>query len=122
MVEIIKDIANHIQEIVRGEIRLAGIEIREEASKGWTSVRLLIAGALLGFLGFAYLMLSMVYALTLILPAWAAAASVGALLAVVAAILVSSGMEKWKLMKSSLKRSTDEMEENMTWLKKQVKS
>jgi len=96
VVEIIKDVAGHIQEIVRCEIRLAGTDLKEEATRGLAAAKLLIAGAVIGILGLAYLLLSAVWALALVWPPWAAALAVGGVVSIVAAILLATGAGKWK--------------------------
>ena len=122
MVEIIKDVAGHIQEIVRCEIRLAGTDLKEEATRGLAAAKLLIAGAVIGILGLAYLLLSAVWALALVWPPWAAALAVGGVVSIVAAILVSTGAGKWKELKSPLKNTSENLEENVEWLKQRVRS
>jgi uncharacterized membrane protein YqjE len=76
---VLKDIIGAVQKIVRGEARLAKAEVREEAAKAWKPVRLLLAGAIVGLLAAAYLLLGIVDAMTLAIPAWAAAGSVDAI-------------------------------------------
>jgi len=91
MSEVLKDIVETIQKMVRGEVRLAKAEVREEAAKAWKPVRLVVGGAILGLLAAIFLLHGVVYALTLAIPAWAAAGSVGLTLAIAAGIIVSHG-------------------------------
>jgi len=122
VVEIIKDIVEHIQEIVRCEIRLAGTDLRDEATRGWAAARLVIAGAVVGILGLAYLLLSAVWALAIVWPPWAAALAVGGVVSLIAAIFISTGVGKWNALKSPLRKTTESLGENVEWLKQQVKS
>ncbi|MEO8026131.1 MAG: phage holin family protein [Bryobacteraceae bacterium] len=121
VVEIIKDIALQIQEIVRGEIRLAATEMRQEAKLGWISARLLIAGALVAFLAAGYLLLAAVFGLMLVLPAWASAAIVGGVLSLIAWGLIASGLGKWKKIQA-LEKTTETVGDNVAWLKEQSRS
>lgn len=95
VVEILTDIVGNVQAIIRGEIRLAKTELRDEARKSSSSIRLLLAGGVLGILGAAFLLLSAVYALTLLMPAWAAAGIVGLILALASWGLFESGTTDW---------------------------
>ena len=122
MVEIIKDIAGHIQEMVRCEIQLATTEAREETKRAWAAGRLLLVAGVVAFLGAIYVLLAAVYALTLVVPQWAAAAIVGVGLMIVAGLFGSMGMEKWKRLNAPLQRTANDIEENIAWLKEQAKS
>jgi len=55
------------------------------------------------------------------MPAWAAAALVGAVLAVVGALLVSSAIEKWRRLDQPLEKTIERLGDNATWLKNQAK-
>src|ERR1700676_5265263 len=85
MDEILKDIIGNVQEIVRGEVRLAKQEGRAGATKSWNSARMLIVGWILALFGMGYVLLAIVYALALAIPAWAAAGCVGIVVAIAAA-------------------------------------
>jgi Putative Actinobacterial Holin-X, holin superfamily III len=63
MSEVLKDIVETVQKIVRGEVRLAKAEVRDEAAKAWKPVRYLLTGAVVGLLAAAFLLLGIVYAL-----------------------------------------------------------
>src|SRR5438477_13210654 len=77
MAVILKDIIGNIQEIVRGEVRLAKQEVKTEAAKAWNSARMLMVGSILALFAAGYVLLGIVYALALAIPAWAAAGGVG---------------------------------------------
>src|ERR1700704_4143079 len=94
MAEVLKDIIGNVQEIIRGEVRLAKTEAKAEAAKAVTSARLIIAGGILALYAAGYVLLAVVHALALAIPAWAAAACVGIVLAVVASIVISTGLSK----------------------------
>lgn len=53
---------SNIQQIVRCEIRLVKVDIKQEAGRYLPSVRLVSAGAAFGLLGLGFLLLSAVYA------------------------------------------------------------
>src|SRR5260370_18809756 len=96
MAEVLKDIIGNVQEIVRGEVRLAKTEAKAEAAKAVTSTRLLVIGAIVGLFATGYILLAIVYALALAMPAWAAASCVGVVLALAARFMISGGLAKWQ--------------------------
>src|SRR5688572_11631921 len=81
---VLQDIVGNVQEIVRSEVRLAKIEFREEATKAKSSGIFIGAGAVTGFYALGLLLLSLVYGLSTVIPAWAAALIVAVTLAIVA--------------------------------------
>jgi uncharacterized membrane protein YqjE len=94
--DVLQDIVANIQDIVRAELRLATTEIKQEAAKAADGGRLLGAGAVAALFAVAFLLLSAVYGLALVMPVWAASLTVAVLLAVISAILIGSGRTRLK--------------------------
>ncbi len=109
MAEVLKDIIGNVQEIVRGEVRLAKTEAKAEAAKAVTSTRLLVIGAIVGLFATGYILLAIVYALALAMPAWAAASCVGIVLALAASL------------HPALDNTRENVKENVQWMKNQAK-
>ena len=113
MTDVLKDIVDTIQKIVRGEVRLAKAEIRDEAAKAWKPLRYLLTGVAAGLLAAAFLLLGIVYALALAIPAWAAAGSVGVALAITAGIFVSQGTSRMKQVYKAPERIVETVKESL---------
>ena len=64
---------------------LAKTEFKEEAVKAKDSAVLLAAGAVSGIFAVTFLLLTIIYALALVMPTWAAALVVGGVLAIIRA-------------------------------------
>jgi uncharacterized membrane protein YqjE len=94
--DVFQDIIRNVQEIVRSEVRLAKTEIQEEAVKAKAPTLLLGAGAVTAILAILFLLLMIVYALALVMPSWEAALIVGAVLAVVASVMLTAGRRRFK--------------------------
>jgi drug/metabolite transporter superfamily protein YnfA len=94
--EIFRDIINHIAEIVRSEIRLATLEIRDEVASLKMAVISIAIGAMLAAYGGVFLLLGLAYAVSTVWPAWLAAVAVGAAVALVGGIVVSLGVKRLK--------------------------
>jgi len=117
---ILQEIVNRTTEIFRSEIRLATTEVRKDVLT-WAkaAVYLIIAGALtLYALGF--LLLGVVYALQIALPAWSAAVVVGAVVGIIAAGLFFIGRKKIRRASLRPDKTIQTLEENATWIKKQT--
>jgi uncharacterized membrane protein YqjE len=98
---IFRDMVGHISEIVRSEILLVQIEVREEiAERKNAAISIAVANMLLLY-GGAFLLLALVYALSTIWPAWLSALTVGAALAIIGGLLLANGIKKLKNPKST---------------------
>lgn len=120
--EIVKDILASAQDIIRSEVRLAKAEIREESRKAISAGTLLTAGAVVALYAVGFLLSAVVNALALVLPMWASAAIVGVVLTVGAGVMVSLGLGRWKLVRTTPDKTIGDVKENVEWLKRQTKS
>ena len=120
--DIVKEIVANAQDIIRSEVRLAKAEIREESSKAISASTALGTGAVLALYGLGFLLAGLTAALALVMPWWAAALIVGAVLAIGGAIGISAGLKRWKAVHATPDRAIADVKENAEWLKRQLKS
>lgn len=80
--------------LVRDEMRLAQAELSAKAKQGGIGAGFLGAGGILAWFGFGALIATAILALALVLPAWAAALIVTAILFIAAAIAALLGKKK----------------------------
>jgi uncharacterized membrane protein YqjE len=118
---VLQDILRNVQEIVRSEVRLAKTEIGEEAAKTKSSAVLLGAGAVTAIFAIFFLLLMIVYMLGLVMPSWTAALIVGAALAVVASVMLTAGIRRFKQIHPTPERTVETIKENVEWAKQQAK-
>lgn len=119
--EVLQDIVGNIQEIIRSEIQLAKTEIKEEATKASTPIKLWIAGAVLGMYALVFILFTIVMAMATVMATWLAALVVGAILSVVSMALVSAGAKRLKHVSKVPERTVETMKENVQWAKNQIK-
>ncbi len=119
--ELLGNIVDNIQQIIRSEFRLAKAELQEKASRASKPATKLGAGFLLGLYGLGFLMLAAVYALSMVMAAGLAALIVGGVLALVSVALVTSGIKKLKALNPAPERTIQTLEENVQWAKDQIK-
>ena len=119
--DVLQDIIRNVQEIVRSEVRLAKTEIREELDKARSSALLLGAGAATAMFAVLFLLLTVVYALALVMPEWAAAMLVGAALAAVAIVLFAAGLKRFKQIHPTPARTVETIKENVEWARQHTK-
>jgi uncharacterized membrane protein YqjE len=119
--EVLQDVMRNVQEIVRSEVRLAKTEIREEAVKAKSATLLLGAGAVTAIFAILFLLLMIAHALALVMPSWAAALIVGAALAVVASVMLTAGIQRFKQIHPTPARTVETIKENVEWAKQHTK-
>jgi uncharacterized membrane protein YqjE len=119
--DVLQDILGNLQDIVRSEVRLAKIEFKTEASKAAQAGKPLMAGMALSIYALGMLLLALVYGLSLVLPPWMAALSIGVVLSLMAAILIGIGRARLRIVSPRAEKTARSMEENVQWLKDQTR-
>ena len=119
---LVTGIVEDLQNIVRGEVQLAKTELKEDAGKIGKGAGMLAGGALVGLVGFIFLMLALTYLLNKSLELWISAGIVGLALAVIAAVLAMVG--KGQLSAASLmpEQTIESVKEDQEWANRQIKS
>ena len=90
--EILGGLATDVQDLVRGEIKLARAELDQKLDRLILSLVWLVGGALLGFAGLVVVLEGVAAALSYVLPDWAALLIVGVVIVVLGAIFARSGL------------------------------
>ena len=100
---VLHDIVGNIQDIVRCEIRMAKTELTEEVGKSRSAGLLVGVGALMLTFSALFLLLAAVFALSLLVPEWAAALIVGAGVGASAALCFGVGIKRFKAVRAAPK-------------------
>jgi uncharacterized membrane protein YqjE len=116
---VLQDILSNVQEIIRAEVRLAKVEIREEASKAFSSMVWVLVGAVCAAFAVTFLLWTIVYAVGLVWPMWAATLVVAAVLGMAGAVILSSGVRQMKHVSPTPERTVETIKENVAWVKQQ---
>jgi uncharacterized membrane protein YqjE len=118
---ILQEIVRNLQDIVRSEVRLAKAEVREELTKTRSASLLLALGAASGCFSVFLILLTLVYALSLVIPVWAAILCVAIGVGVLAAITFRAGLARLKTIHPSAPKTRASVKENVEWAKRQIK-
>lgn len=119
---LVTGIVEDLQNIVRGELALAKAELQEEATGIGRGVGMLAAGAIVGLVAFIFLMLGVTYLVNRWLTMWQSAALVGAVLLVIAIILLTTGRKKLSTANLTPTKTIDSLKEDQAWASQQIKS
>ena len=119
--DVLQDIIHNVQDIVRSEVHLAKTEFKEEAVKAKDSAVLLAAGAVSGIFAVTFLLLTIIYALALVMPTWAAALVVGGVLAIIAGVALTVGVKRLKQIRPTPEHTVESIKESVEWAKQRTK-
>ena len=89
--ELVKQAADQISTLVRDELALAQVEIREKASRAGRGAGLFGGAGLVSLYGTLGVLAGIVLLLARVMPAWGAALLVGVVLLIVAGVLALAG-------------------------------
>ena len=118
---VLSDIVGDVQQIIRAEVRLAKVEVREELGKAKRAIAFVSVAGVIGLLSLAFLLLAGVYALATVWPPWAAALAVSVGAALAGAMLFLSGVRQLKNINVVPPRTAATVQENVQWAKTQTK-
>lgn len=118
--DVLQDIVDNVQEIVRSEARLAKSELSDELAKIKASAPSLAVGAVAGLLAMFFLAWAAFYALSIAIPMWGAALAVAGLLAIIGGIALSAGLKILRRVHPPV-QTIASLKENVQWAKQQVK-
>jgi hypothetical protein len=119
--ELLGNIVENLQQIIRSEFTLAKVEIQEKVSAASKPATALGAGFLLGLYGLGFLLLAAVYALSSVMPAGFAALIVGGVLAIVSVALVTSSVKRLKSLRPAPDKTIQTLKEDVQWVKEQIR-
>ena len=119
---LVTGIVEDLQGIVRGEVLLAKTELKEDVSILGKAAGSLVAGALVGLVGFIFLMLGVTYLINKSLELWISAGIVGLALLLIAGILVMSGKKAMSAASLKPTETMDSLKEDQEWANRQIKS
>ncbi|MER6408253.1 phage holin family protein [Streptomyces viridosporus] len=94
MGELVQRASQQLTELVRGELRLAQVEMKEKGKRYGKGGGLFGGAGVVGFLMAQALVATAITALAVALPVWAAGLIVTAVLGVIAAVMAMSGKKQ----------------------------
>jgi uncharacterized membrane protein YqjE len=118
---VLHDIVQNMQDIVRSQLRLARIELGEEIAKAKTAGILLAMGAVSGALAVLFALLAAVFALSRVMPDWAAALIVAGVIGIVGGVMFSAGRRRLREVHPIPGDTVETVKEDVQWAKQLTK-
>ncbi len=113
-------IAQDVQDLVRGEIRLARAEFDQKLHRVIIAAVFLLGGALVAFAGLVVVLQGVAAALALVLPVWAASLIVGVVIVAVGALFARSGLGMLSLKALTPIQAADSLQKDVGVLKEHI--
>ncbi len=114
---ILGNVASDLQDLVRGEIRLARVELDQKLRRVILAAVFLLGGALVAFAGLVVFLQGIAAALALVLSTWAASLIVGIVIVGVGGLFARSGLAMLSLKNLSPNRSAASLQKDVRVLK-----
>jgi hypothetical protein len=118
---LLADVAGETVELVRQELALFRAELQQKLSRAGIGAALVGAGALIAYSGWLFLLLAVVFALALFVPAWAAALIVGVLVLGLGGALALVGRSRMRADALAPERTMRSLREDAAWLKERFR-
>jgi uncharacterized integral membrane protein len=113
-------LATDIQDLVRGEVRLARAELDQKLDRVIMAAIWLIGGALVAFAGLVVILQGVAAALALVLPTWAASLIVGILIVVVGGLFARAGLSMLSLKTLTPDRTASSLQKDAQVVKEHI--
>ena len=121
LVDILRDIANNIGEIIRSGFQLAKTELSDRVIEIARPAIMTATGAVLGIYAVGFLLLTIMFALRVVMPEWLAALIVFCFAGAIGAVMVGAGLQGLRRMKVIPERTVATVRESVQWAKRQLK-
>lgn len=118
--ELFSELANETSTLVRQEVALAQTELTHKAARVGKNVGFLAVGGAVAYAALLAVLAAVIIGLSNFIPAWAAALIVGALVGIVAYLLISSALNALKKTDLTPRETVEQIKEDAQWLKNQV--
>ena len=118
--DLFSELAAETSTLVRQEVALAQTELTQKATSVGKNVGFLVVGGAVGYAALLAFLAAAIIGLTYFVPAWAAALIVGAVVGIVAFLLISSALKALKNTSLTPNQTVETLKEDAEWLKNQV--
>ncbi len=118
--EIVADVAQDAQRIVRGELALARVELDRKLRQIVVALIWVVGGMFVGFAGLIVLLTALVDALAHVMPVWAASIIVGLVIIAIAGGLAFAGLRMLSLSNLTPERVTRNVRQDARLVKEHI--
>ena len=117
--ELVSDMTSEISVLMRKEMQLAKVELKEEAGRAGKPAGMLGAGAFSAYFALLFASLALAWLLDQAMPVALAFFIVAALYGIAAAVLITSGRQRLKQIDPVPRQTVETLKEDVAWAKAQ---
>lgn len=121
MSQVLQDILQNVQDLIRSEFRLAKAELGQDARQAAASAVWVAAGAVCGLSAWLFLLWTAAFAAAEVMPMWAASLTVAVVMGLAATLLLALGRRRIKRLDPMPERTVASMKENLQWIRPSTK-
>jgi len=115
--ELLGRVSTDLSTLMRQEVALAKVEIKEEATRAGKASGMLAGAGAIGYLVLVFLALTLMFALDAVMPTGWAALITAAVLGVVAAVLFVLGRKRLQQVNPKPEQTVETLKEDVQWAK-----
>jgi uncharacterized membrane protein YqjE len=119
--ELFGTLTSDLSELVRSEMELARVEIREEAATAGRAAGLLGAGGLIAYLGLGLMAMAAAWGLAEVVDAGWAFLIVGLVIAAIGVVVLMKGRDRLREVRPVPEETVETLKEDARWARAQVK-
>jgi len=117
--ELFGDMTTEVSQLMRKEVELAKVEIKEEVGRAGKAGGMLGGGAVAGYFALLFVSLALAWLLDQAMNTALAFFIVGALYGIAAAVLITRGREQMKKVDPVPRQTVETLKEDAEWVKAQ---
>jgi Putative Actinobacterial Holin-X, holin superfamily III len=118
--ELFSDLTRETKLLVRKEVQLAKLELKENAMRMGKGAGFIGAGAVLGIAAFLSFLAGVIALLSTFMPVWVSALIVALVVGVIGLMVAKRGMNIIKQSELAPREAIDSVREDVLWLKKRA--
>ena len=117
--ELVAEMTGEVSELMRKEVQLAKVELKEEVGRAGKAGGMLGAGGVAGYFALLFVSLALAWLLDEVMPVALAFFLVGLLYGIAAAILITQGRERMKDVDPVPRQTVETLKEDAEWVRAQ---
>ena len=117
--ELIAEMSREVSDLMRKEVQLAKVELKEEVGRAGKAGGMLGAGGVAGYFALLFVSLALAWLLDQAMPIALAFFLVGALYGIAAAVLIARGKEQMKHVDPVPRQTVETLKEDAAWVRAQ---
>ena len=117
--QLVGEMSSELSSIMRAEVQLAKVELKDEVSKAGKAGGMFGAGAVTGYFALLFASLALAWLLDQVMPVPLAFFIVAVLYGIAAAVLISRGRQQLKQVDPVPRQTVETLKEDVEWAKAQ---